>query len=242
MKTQLLLTGVSVLCAGVGSAQVYDFGTLVHGEVVANQFAPDLVVSGTNPNRAFDIIAAFDTTEMNTSDPDLQGPPWSGGNLAVSATEVVIGNALIIAENNTDANNDGVLDDPDDEISRPSGTIDLSFATSVPVFGLDIIDIEGVVEEESSLDFYSNGNIVGTVNFTAFTDNVSAYFDPSVQFGNNHANRIQPIPAADFGVLGFDRVVINVGGSSAYDTFVVPSPSSAVLLSAGLLLGIRKRR
>ncbi len=238
---KLTAAALPLIIATAGQAQVYTFDSLVHGEILTNQFEPALSVTGTNPNRSFDIVAGFDTQTMGGPDPDLQGPPWAGGNLAVSNTEVMIGTALIIAENDVDANSDGILDTPDDEGGRPSGTIDLGFASPVPVFGLDIVDIEGVVQESSSLQFYSGGSLVGSVNFSEFVTSGSAYFDASVTFGNNHANRIQPIPASDFGVAGFDRVVIEVGGSSAYDTFVVPAPASAVALGV-LGLGATRRR
>ncbi|MEO0632107.1 MAG: hypothetical protein AAFY46_15500, partial [Planctomycetota bacterium] len=153
-----------------------------------------------------------------------------------------IGNAIILAENDVDENNDGILDNPDDEAARPAGLVDLGFASPIPVFGLDIVDIEGVVEESSNLQFFAGGSLVGTVDFTDFTDNGSAYFDPTVSFGNNSANRISPIVATDFGVAGFDRVVINVGGSSAYDTFVVPAPASAAIAGVAGLASVRRRR
>lgn len=235
--------GLAVGVAWSATAQVFDFNALVHGEIIADQFEPALTITGTNPNRAFDIVAAFDTERIaTTADPDLQGPPWLGGNLAVSETEVAIGRALIIAQNNRDIDHDGVLDAPNDEASRPAGTIDLAFASAMPCFGFDIVDIEGVMLEGSALDFYLGGMLLGSVDFTEFVDPLSAYYDPTVQFGDRTANRIRPILAADFGALGFDRVVINVGGSSAYDTFVVPAPASALLFGAGALGVLRRRR
>ncbi|GAB5497153.1 MAG: hypothetical protein Phyf2KO_22330 [Phycisphaerales bacterium] len=238
------------LCAVVAAAlpasgQVFDFNTLVHGEIITNQFEPALSISGTNPNRDFDIIAGFDTQFLgSTADPDLQGPPWSGGNLAISADAVQIGTALIIAQNNRDNNNDGVLDAPNDEGSRPAGTIELDFADPIPAFGLDIVDIEGSVRENSSLEFYINGFHLGTVTFDQFEDPNSPFYDPTVVFGNHHANRIQPIVASQFFMAdSFDRIVINVGGSSAYDTFVtIPAPASGALLIAGSALAVRRRR
>ncbi|RNC82572.1 MAG: hypothetical protein ED559_12580 [Phycisphaera sp.] len=238
------------LCAVIAAAhpasgQVFDFNTLAHGEIITNQFEPALTITGTNPNRPFDIIAGFDTQFLgSTADPDLQGPPWAGGNLAISDDAVQIGTALIIAQNNRDIDNDGVLDAPNDEGSRPAGTIDLSFAEPIPAFGLDIVDIEGTVRENSSLDFYINGILLGSVTFDSFEDPNSPFYDPSVIFGNNHANRIQPIVASQFFMAdSFDRVVINVGGSSAYDTFVtIPAPASSALLLAGSALIARRRR
>lgn len=232
-----------VFVALPASGQIYDFNTLQHGEIITNQFEPALTITGTNPNRAFDIIAGFDTQFLgSTADPDLQGPPWSGGNLAVSNDAVAIGTALIIAQNNRDNNNDGILDAPNDEGSNPAGTIDLAFATPISHFGFDFVDIEGAMMEGSSLDFYLNGFLLGSVAFSEFITMGSQYYDPTVQFGDHTANRIQPIPADNFMAIGFDRVVINAGGSSAYDTFVVPTPASGLLAGAGVVVLIRRRR
>jgi len=240
---QFLALSIGTALATSASGQVYDFNTLVHGEIIANQFEPALTITGTNPNRSFDIIAGFDTQFLgSTADPDLQGPPWSGGNMAISDTSIAIGTALIIAQNNRDIDGDGVLDAPNDEGSRPAGTIDLSFATPIPFFGLDIVDIEGQVRELSFLEFFSGGVLLGTVPFADFETPGSLYYDPTVEFGDHYANRIQPIAASDFMVSGFDRVVINVGGSSAYDTFVVPAPASGLLLIAAGSLVSRRRR
>lgn len=239
---------VSLGAALVGSAdaQVYDFNTLVHGEIITNQFEPALSITGTNPNRPFDIVAGFDTEFLGpTADPDLQGPPWSGGNMAISDDAIAIGTALIIAQNDRDIDGDGVLDAPNDEGSRPSGTIDLAFADPIPAFGLDIVDIDGMVSEFSSLDFYFSGFLLGSVQFTDFVDSNSPFYDSTVVFGDHHANRISPIVASRHFIFNsFDRVVINVGGSSAYDTFVtdIPAPASGALLIAGAALGARRRR
>ncbi|MEM8757826.1 MAG: hypothetical protein AAGF47_08600, partial [Planctomycetota bacterium] len=204
-------------------AQVFSFDSLVHGEIVTNQFEPALTITASNPNRPFDIVAGFDTGFMgSTTDPDLLGPPWSGGTLAVSDTAVDIGTVLILAENDDDADNDGILDDPDDEARRPSGTMDLVFAEPISVFGMDIIDIQGDIEETTTVDFFAGGSLLGTLRMSDLTDPGSPYFDPTISFGNNTANRLSPISATDFGVAAFDRVVLNIGGSSAYDTFVVP--------------------
>ena len=236
-KTTLSVCTLAAFAAGAG-AQTIDFNTLVHGEIVTNQFSPLATISAINPNRSFDIAAAFDTTLMGTSDPDLEGPPWSGGNLAISDTKVHLGMALIIAENDTDADFDGVLDDPDDEGQRPAGQLIFDFGSVYDLFGFDVIDIEGVVEESSSLEFYLGAGLVETVDFSDFTNNASTHYDATIQFGNNHANRVSPINI----VGGFDRVVINVGGSAAFDNIVVPAPSGVGALALGALLAARRRR
>lgn len=237
-----ILIAAAAFASGTATAQVFNFDTLVHGEIVTNQFEPALTITASNPNRPFDIVAGFDTAFMgSTSDPDLLGPPWAGGNLAISATEVALGRVLILAENN-DGDGDGVLDDPDDEAARPAGSLDLAFDTPIGVFGMDIIDIQGAIETTTTIDFYAGGGIVGTVALSDLTDSNSVYFDPSITFGDNTANRMSPISASDFGASAFERVVINIGGSSAYDNFVVPAPSSAALLGLAGLATARRRR
>lgn len=245
MKTMRMCVLAAGLAMGAQtSAQTYDFSSLVHGEIVTNQFEPALQIIGTNPNRAFDIVAGFDTSITGpTSDPDLQGPPWAGGNLAIDDDNVDLGVALILAQNDRDIDNDGILEHPNDEGNRPAGTLDLRFANAIPAFGFDVVDIEGTVSEMSSLDFYLGGVLLGSVDLMDFVDNANALYDPSIVFGDNHANRFQPVSAAHFNAAGFDRVVINVGGSSAWDTFVVvPAPASAMLIGLGGLAAARRRR
>ena len=48
----------------------------------------------------------FDSLLSNTADPDLEGPPWATGNLA---PDTVLGNVLIIAENDVDSDVDGLI-------------------------------------------------------------------------------------------------------------------------------------
>jgi len=237
------ITTIAALGAatGLAGAQTYDFDTIAHGEIVDTQFAPSLTISGSNPNRSFDIVAGFDTNRTGTADPDLESP-FAGGNIM----NLDMGTVLILAENNTGAG-DGVLDNPDDEASRPvAGSITFSFAAALEQFAFDIIDIEGVVERNSSLDFFSEGSLVGSVSFTEFTDNTSAFYNSSVVFGNNFANRIAPITSAQLGST-FDTVVLNAGGSLAIDRidaveFEIPAPGSLALLGFGIGVASRRRR
>ena len=248
-----LVTGTSasvvLMCAGGAIASpivIQDFDSLVHGEIVydaaqplvGGQFEPFITITGSNPNRSHDIVAAYDTlVDPPGADPDLEGPPWSGGNLAPNA---ILGRVLIIAENDN-GSGDGILDSPDDEGRRPSGYINFQFSAPIDCFGFDVIDIEGMVED-SMLEFYSGGGFVGSVNLGEFTDNLSTYYDPTVTFGNNYANRIAPITAASLGVASFDEVRIQVGGSSGWDRIVVPAPGSIALLGLAGIAGTRRRR
>ena len=191
---------------------------------------------------------AFDSQQLGTSDPDLQGPSWSVGNLA---PDTILGKVVIVPENMVDANNDGIVDDPDDEGSRPAGELVLTFNDVMTGFGFDVLDVEGVVQEMSTLEFFLFGNSVASVGFNEFTDPSSPLYDPSIVFGDNSANRVSPImldngngPLSGSGSAGFNKVVIHLGGSSAYDNFVViPTPSgAAILILGGLGFGTRRRR
>ncbi len=243
------LAAIAVVAPLASAEIIFDFESLVHGEIVTNQFAPMLTISAINPNRGFNIAAAFDTSLMGTADPDLEGPPWAGGNLALSPTETQLGRALIIAENDLDANFDGILDDPDDEGSRPAGQLIFDFSQTIDTFGFDVIDIEGSVQEFSRLEFFFDGTSVATVGFDQFTSVASSFFDATIVFGNNTANRVTPITAAALVAAGFvdaeggfDRVIIHAGGSSAYDNITIPAPSGVLALAGGWLMLTGRRR
>ena len=190
----------------------------------------------------------MDTALIGTLDPDLEGPPGGGGNLAISQTETQLGRALIIAENAVGAG-DGILDNPDDEGSRPAGQLILQFSRTINTFGFDVIDIEGIILEGSSLEFFRDDVLVATVEFADFTTVASDFYDATIVFGDNTANRVAPISAsalvsAGFASAsdGFDRVVINVGGSSAFDNIIIPAPSGLLAFAGGWLMLSRRRR
>ncbi len=248
MRSPIITAAAAItLAAGAANAQLFDFETLSHGEILVGQFEPVLAISAVNFNRPFNIAAAFDTTEIGTSDPDLEGPPWAAGNLALSPTEVSLGMAIFIAENNIGAD-DGFLDDPDDEGLRPSGQLIFEFNRTIDRFGFDVVDREGNIEG-SSLDFYRDDVLVASVAFGEFTTIASLFYDASLEFGDNTANRISPITAADLvadgaagAADGFNKVVINVGGSGAFDNIFIPSPGALALGAMGVLTLLRRQR
>ncbi len=231
---------LAVLAAGAigvpaASGVTVTFSGLAHGEIITNQFdGIGLTITADNPNRAFDIAAIFDSTETGTSDPDLEGPPWAGGNLP---SDLVLENLLILAENNVGAG-DGILDDPNDEASNPAGDLIFDFATPQTEFGFDLVDVDGMVQEDGRVSFFLDGGLVGVVEFSDLTDNGSIFFDPTIQFGNNTINRLGP-----FALGAFDRAVITLGGSGAVDNVnFIPSPGAAALLALGAGAAIRRRR
>lgn len=210
------------------SALTLDFDAFGHGDVVTA--SAGVTIATTNFQRAFDLGVAFDTTLTGTADPDLEGPPptlWWGGNLA---PDTVLGRVLIVQENQTGCG-DGTCDDPDDEGLRPAGRFDFLLPAAVSSFGFDLIDVEGAIEDGSVTFFDGASSVV--VAFTELTDPTSAFYDPSVVFGDHTANRLQPFRAAALGLRGIDRVQIVMGGSGAVDNITAaPEPAPALLLGA----------
>lgn len=228
--------------------QTLDFSSLRHGELVGSQFVDQgVTISGYNLVRKYSAVAAFDTTKPSSVDPDLNGPSWKTGNLKASAP--VLGMALILPENLKDRNGDGLLDSPDDEGTKPAGYFEFVFSKSISMFGLDLIDIESDQEKNGGLTFYS-GNESKTLTFGQLKS-----LDPSVAYGDNSANRIDPILAESLGLSGFDKVKVFMNGSGAVDNVTfgtptnndpVPEPASLAIWAIGGLAGLgyyaRRRR
>ncbi len=233
---------VSAFCAPALASPILTFDPAVHGEIITNQFAAShgVTISANNLNRAFDLAAVFDSLEVGTADPDLEGPPWAGGNLAPNT---ILGNMLIIQENNIGIG-DGIADVPDDEGNRPAGDLIFDFATPQLQFGFDLIDVEGTMEENGMVSFFLGGGLVGSpIAFSDIVNGASSFFDASVTFGNNTANTLGPWTAGDIGAVNFDRVVIRLGGSGAVDNIAVPAPGVGVFfVTAAGLAGARRRR
>ena len=242
-----------VLTAGGAVGDILNFNSLQHGEIVtAATFASQGInIQAVNFRLPGAAPMAFDTQFINTADPDLEGPPWNGGNLP---SDTVLDTVLIIPENLVDADGDGIVDSPDDEGRRPAGQLIFDFDTPITSFGFDIVDLEGLVSEDSQLLFFSNGNQLGMVDFLDYVDPNSPLFDPTLDFGNNSLNRFEPVLASFFqGGAGegggpaesFDRVIINLGGSGAFDNIVftpIPTPASVSLLGLAGLAATRRRR
>lgn len=237
---QITLGTVLLLAASGASADILDFNSIPAGSFVTNQFVGShgIGIAAVNPNRSHDVATLYDSLGSGGADTDLEGPAWSGGNLA--ADGVRLGNVLIIAENIDDANNDGIIDSPDDEGNRPSGSLILEFSTAQMQLGFDVVDLED--DELGSIELWLNGSLEETINFADFLDSNSEYYDASVDFGDNHANRLMPLTPERS--LAYDRLVINLGGSAAVDNvfYAIPAPSGIALAGLGLGLVARRRR
>ena len=236
------VVGLGVVSAAHAEPIEATFESLVHGEIITSQFSDvGMSIEALNFHLPEAMPIAFNTAYINTADPDLQGPPWAGGNLAPGT---ILGNVIIVPENMTDANNDGIVDNPDDEGARPAGELSFAFDEMITGFGFDVLDIEGVTQEATMLEFFRYGDSMATISFDEFVDPLSPYYDSSIEFGNNSANRISMITAESMGFDGFTSVLIHLGGSSAFDNIVtIPAPGSAAVLAlSGLTLVSRRRK
>jgi hypothetical protein len=229
----LCCTLLAALCAPAAGALTLSFDDvgLVHGSLVSDAYA-GVVITADNFARPFDYAVAFDSRLSSTRDPDLEAGSggatrWSGGNLEGQE----LGLMLILQENSTGCQADGICNLPDDEGRRPAGTFSFTFSdASVLDFGFDLVDVENTNMENGAVTFFSGTNS-HSIDFAVLL--------AGLELGDNTANRIAPILASEIaGLQSFDRVVIELGGSGAVDNIVytpVPEPSTAVLLAIGLL-------
>ena len=236
--------------AGAPGGTLIDFNGYPAGEIIDTEYAYEGVVISVQKPAGSDspaVATLYDTTRTGNPDPDLQRP-FDRGNLAGPGPG---GNVLILPLNGTDRNGDGRIDQPNDDPSHPAGQFTFDFSTPVSQFGFDLIDVEGPREyDENSgyfASFYFDGELEARVGFGSFVDPTSPFYDPTVKYGDNSANRIRPISAREVGMPQFDRVVLNFGGSGATDNIFftpVPEPGTIALLglAAPALLMRRRRR
>jgi len=228
--------------ASAGShTQTIDFESFTHGQIIHTQ-QPGVTISATNRGGGPDLAVDFDSGLRGTRDPDLQGPngsdgAWDHGNIA---SNQVLGMMLIVQENSVGIE-DGFADLPDDEGSRPAGSIFFQFAKAITSFGFDLIDVEGVEEygQDSGYfaTFFGGGSEV-RVSFADLITPASGFYDPDIAFGDNSANRVSPISAEQLGLESFERVELNFGGSAGVDNVAYTAVPTPTAVAGGLLLGL----
>ena len=246
MYSVIASTSCVVVALSMGAptmADLIDFDSLQVGEIVNEQFAGMGVHIEVINDRhtSINLGIIFDSFGSSGHDRDLEGPPWSRGN----ASSDVFANLLIIAENDEDDNNDGLIDDPDDEAG--GGSIIFRFDIPIIEFGFSLIDIENSEHGHgASVMFFNDEVFVGMVDFSDLVDSGSAFFDPTIVFGNNSANHIQPISFFNgINPLEFNEARFFLEGSGAVDNIfftAIPAPGPLAPLLFSLLAAVRRRR
>jgi len=105
--------------------------------------------------------------------------------------------------------------------------------------GFDLIDVEGPSEFGRNsgfvATFFMGGDELARVGFDQFINENSMFYDPTVEYGNNKANRISPITVdalssfTGTSITTFDKVEINLGGSSAIDNIDVSTCQTPII-------------
>lgn len=240
----LLAFALSLVLGWAGQAAAVTFTTgfegLADGEIVTTDIA-GVTISVDNVGGGPDLAVIYDSSVVHPGptadkDPDLEAPWAAGGNLGVNT---VLNNLLVIQENSTGCG-DGVCDEPDDEGSRPAGTLTFDFGANLfREWGWDFVDVEGPVEfgpyggfGAARILFANSTGIVANITFAALNS-----FEPTIVWGNHRANRIY-LNSADLGGISFNTVIYKMGGSGGIDNIIaVPEPGTAMLIAA-LALGV----
>jgi hypothetical protein len=252
----VLLAG-TLACTIIGrsNAAVIKFDEQPLGTIINTQYAASLGVTISADNFAPghpDLATIFNTNASGTPDSDLQYA-WDGGNMKGLGNGAVR-KILIIAENDIDANKDGLIDAPDDEGSvRPAGVLGFRFQNLQTSFGLDLIDCDGPSEfgaDRGYVAFFLRGVELGRVGWGAFIDPTSKYYDSTVQWGNNYANHLKMVSITQLGIPAFDEAKVNLGYSTGIDnitfesdeSLIVPEPGSLAMIVLPVVFAGRRRK
>ncbi len=204
-----------------------DFDSLPEGLIVDDEFqlsagvTIDALKGPASGSQSQGYGVFYDTTQTGGADPDLEGPPWSAGN----AQFFIAGNALIVQENgpNSTEISNGILSTNDPDDNGGGGT--LIFESDVPLEAIQFWWVDLDTPSDAFLRFIDtdSGNDV-SVNFTEFSNPASVFYDPSVVFGDNSFDQINPITVADlttfqgvtwtqFDILRFE---LDISGGTAF--------------------------
>ncbi|MFT5733071.1 MAG: hypothetical protein ACJA2W_000781 [Planctomycetota bacterium] len=173
------------------------------GEVLTAQYADlGLLFSATNNNLLHpDALVLFDSENPTGGDFDLMTPGTGIGN-----TEA-LGLVLVIAENDVDANGDGLIDSPDDE--EMGGQILLEFTENVTFFSARVLDVDAL-ERDVFTFFDEFGGTLDIIDIGSLGDNSVQTIAPtapiqnvrSIQVnltGSGALTRLRWCPSSNFG-------------------------------------------
>jgi type II secretory pathway pseudopilin PulG len=235
MRIAIGLLAVLGMMASPALAGTIDLSSYAHGAKLGGVTIDGVTITATNNNSNHpNLPIVFDSLEENTADPDLESP-FSKGNLSGQS----LGKLIIIAENSTDANGDGLIDRPDDEAA--GGVIKFSFANPITAIWMNLIDIEVSENGGFFAVIKSGGTVVSELEFSSYTESGNDFEDTSIVFGNHSANAIKPLTAAALSAstddegftntfTSFDSFEIHFKGSGAVGAVnftVVPLPNAA---------------
>lgn len=246
------LLGSAAMTRAADRTGTLTFNSFSTGQKIDTEYVGEygITISAANAAGGPNIATLYNSGSTGGVDVQLI-KPFDRGNLAPGNN---LSKLLVIAANDTDANGDGKIDRPDDQSSRPAGSLIFDFANPIMCFGFDLINISGITpasgDQGYSVQFVTDGAAVGTVGLDDFITPGSGFYDASVDYGAKSANRVQPILASKFGATHYDRVILNLGGPGAVDNanwkdiFVIPEPGAFALLglAAPALLGRRRSR
>ncbi len=194
-----------------------DGAPIVAGQTIDDEYtALGVTIAASNnaggrPDRAI----AFDTASPTGGDPDLATPGDGIGN------DHPLGIVLILPENGVDADNDGLIDNPDDDAR--GGTFYVRFDAEQTANGtVTLIDIE----EGGRIERYLGGVLQDMTTVDGLGDN-------SVQ-------------TVDLGGTTFDEMRIVLSGSGAFGELqlsgqtVIPEPATVAIAGLGVLMFVSR--
>lgn len=238
----LAAAGVSY---GANATGTLTFNSYSTGQKIDTEYVGEygITVSARNAAGGPNVATLYNSGAATGVDANLMAP-FDRGNLAGKA----LSKLLVVAANDTDANGDGKIDKPDD---AGSGSLIFDFAQPVMCFGFDLVNINGIASgggsKGYSVEFFNGPSKVGQVGFDQFITKGSPFYDSSIQYGANSANRVQAILATKFGGTQYTRAILNLGGAGAVDNInwkdiVVPEPTGLAFLALGVPALLARRR
>lgn len=199
MLRLLIAMTASFAFTATGSAQVtgtIDFEGLTPGALISELSSSEGVgpISIYGSNERFpgmNVATIFDSAAPTGGDVDLGTPneTFGGPGIGVGGemgqpyeNSVALGKVLIVNENLTDVDKDGIFDDIDDEgtfdvrITVDFRTITAPFSPdNVTVQSLGLLDVETSVNESASLEFYdAEDNLITVIIVPDLGDNGAA--------------------------------------------------------------------
>jgi hypothetical protein len=130
-----------------------DAADVLAGEILDEQWAPiGMHVRAENAVVGPNIAIAFDSSNPTGGDFDLVTPGTGTGNF------FAFGNVMIVAENDIDANGDGYIDDPDDDMD--GGTLYFTWDDPVLLSAVTLVDVDVIDRSGALVRTYLGGTPV----------------------------------------------------------------------------------